>query len=78
MEAHLVHFNEEYGNLKTATNYKDGVAVIAIPLMARGNLPNKNFAKITNHIPKVREPGAKYMIAAGNFSSIYFHFSNDR
>lgn len=62
MEAHLVHYNEKYGNLKEATSKKDGVAVAAFFIQANGRARNENFGVISDLISKIQEPGTKFNI----------------
>lgn len=65
MEAHLVHFNEKYGNFDTAIAKKDGLVVVAFFIQAFGNADCKFFSKITDAIPKIRTPGTKYILDSG-------------
>lgn len=65
MEAHLVHFNEKYGNFDTAVAKKDGLAVVAFFIQAFGNTDCKFFSKISDAIKKIRSPGTKYTMNSG-------------
>lgn len=62
MEAHLVHYNEKYGNFSVAMTKKDGVAVTAFFIQANGNVRNEDFGIISDHISKIQEPGTKFNI----------------
>lgn len=65
MEAHLVHFNEKYGDFETALGKKDGVAVVAFFVQAFGNVECKFFSKITDAILKIRVLGSKFTLDSG-------------
>ena len=65
MEAHLVHFNEKYGNFDTAIAKKDGLVVVAFFIQAFGNTECKFFSKISNSIPKIRAPETKCILDSG-------------
>lgn len=65
MEAHLVHFNSKYGNLQTAVNKSDGLAVIAFFIQALGDVRCDLFAKISDHIDEIREPKSKCALDSG-------------
>lgn len=65
MEAHLVHFNEKYGDFDTAISKKDGLAVVAFFIQAFGNTKCKFFSKITDSISKIRVPGSKCILDSG-------------
>lgn len=68
MEAHLVHFNEKYGNFKRAMTKKDGIAVVAFFIHAFGDKNCKFFQRITDQIGEIKEPHAKSAIDPGNRS----------
>lgn len=65
MEAHLVHFNEKYGDFGTAIEKKDGLVVIAIFIQAYGNIECKFFSKISDAIPKIRMPDTECILDSG-------------
>lgn len=65
MEAHLVHFNEKYGDFNTAIAKKDGLVVIAIFIQAYGNVDCKFFSKISDAVPKIRVPETEYILDSG-------------
>lgn len=65
MEAHLVHFNEKYGNFQTAVTKKDGLAVVAFFIHAMGNRDCHFFRKISDQIHNIREPKAKCAVDSG-------------
>lgn len=68
MEAHLVHFNEKYGDFDTAVAAKDGLVVVAFFIQAFGNTDCKMFSKIADAIPKIRMPGTKCTLDSGSMS----------
>lgn len=68
MEAHLVHFNEKYGDFNTALTKKDGVAVVAFFFQAFGDKKDESFAKISDNIKKIRTPGSTCAIDSGNLA----------
>lgn len=65
MEAHLVHYNEKYGNFKAAINHPDGLAVVAFFIQASGNRDCNEFRKITEKLPKIIEPNTKCTLNSG-------------
>lgn len=65
MEAHLVHFNEKYGDFNTAIAEKDGLVVVALFIQAFGNTECKFFRKITDAISKIRVAGTKCILNSG-------------
>lgn len=65
MEAHLVHYNEKYGDFHSALGHKDGVAVVAFFLQASGNTNDVDFNKISENVPKIEEPSSKVAIDSG-------------
>lgn len=65
MEAHLVHFNEKYGDFDTALEKRDGLAVVAFFIQAFGNIECKFFSKITDAILEIRVPGSKFRLDSG-------------
>lgn len=65
MEAHLVHFNEKYGDFNTAIAKKDGLVVVAFFIQAFGNFECKFFSKISDAIPKIRVPETKCILDSG-------------
>lgn len=65
MEAHLVHFNEKYGDFNTAIAKKDGLVVVAFFIQAFGNFECKVFSKISDAIPKIRVPETKCILDSG-------------
>lgn len=62
MEAHLVHYNEKYGSIGEAMKKRDGVAVTAFFIQAKGKKHNEDFGAISDLISKIQEPGTKYNI----------------
>lgn len=62
MEAHLVHYNEKYGNKKTAITRKDGIAVVAFLFQINRDDRNAEFSAISDHISQIRNPRTKYNI----------------
>lgn len=62
MEAHLVHYNEKYGNVSTAMTQKDGIAVAAFFIQAKVGAHNIDFSLISDRISKIQEPGTKFNI----------------
>lgn len=78
MEAHLVHYNEKYGDLETALQHKDGLVVVAFIFQASGNNTNNNLAKITKHLAKIRKPESEVKIDRGwnIFTGMTFKNSN--
>lgn len=66
MEAHLVHYNEKYGDLHSALEHKDGLAVVAFFLQASGTKDDDEFNKIAANVPKIEEPSTKVAIDSGN------------
>lgn len=69
MEAHLVHYNEKYGNFATAITKTDGVAVLAFFIQAFGETKDEDFAKISDNIKKIREPASQCPISSGEYDS---------
>lgn len=69
MEAHLVHFNEKYGDFDTAVTKKDGLAVVAFFIQVFGNMECKFFSKITETVPKIRVPGSKCTLDSGVYDA---------
>lgn len=65
MEAHLVHYNEKYGNFEQAVTKKDGLAVVALFIQALGDRDCDFFRKITDQIDKIRQPNAKCELQSG-------------
>lgn len=65
MEAHLVHYNEKYGNFERAVTKKDGLAVVALFIQAMGDRDCDFFRKITDQIDKIRQPNAKCELQSG-------------
>lgn len=59
MEAHLVHYNEKYGNVSVAATKRDGVAVTAFFIQANGRVRNDDFGAISDLISKIQEPETK-------------------
>lgn len=67
MEAHLVHFNSNYGNFQTAVIKSDGLVVIAFFIQALGDVECRLFSKITDCITKIQEPKTKCALNSGDF-----------
>lgn len=59
MEAHLVHFNEKYGNLETAINKSDGLAVVAFFMQASGYQDCQEFKQITEKLSEIQQAKSK-------------------
>lgn len=72
MEAHLVHFNEKYGNFSNAVKMKDGIVVIAFFIQASGDEDNTFFAKITDHIQNIQELHSKSPIDSGDLQFTFY------
>lgn len=68
MEAHLVHYNQKYGDFKTAAKEKNGLVVVAFFIHAYGEENDKDFSKITDNIPNIQEALSKCTIDSGKFS----------
>lgn len=62
MEAHLVHYNEKYGNVSVAATMKDGIAVTGFFIQAKGDVRNSDFSVISDQILKIQEPETKFNI----------------
>lgn len=73
MEAHLVHYNEKYGDFKTALKYKDGIAVVAFFIQSFGRKNNVDFNKISNYIPSIQKPGSRVNIDSGILKILDFN-----
>lgn len=82
MEAHLVHFNERYGNLETAINNSDGLAVVAFFIQASGHQDCQEFKQITEKLTEIQQPNSKCNLNSSRPSLhlwngiIFFSFHN--
>lgn len=59
MEAHMVHFKEKYGNLETAINKSDGIAVVAFFIQADAYEDCQEFKQITEKLSEIQQPNSK-------------------
>ncbi|KAF7286221.1 carbonic anhydrase 3 [Rhynchophorus ferrugineus] len=53
MEVHAVHYNEKYGDFKTAADKPDGLAVIGFFLEATDNEDNPCFSEMVKGVQKI-------------------------
>lgn len=69
MEAHMVHFNEKYGNIETAINKKDGLAVVAFFIQASGHKDCQQFKQITEKLLEIQQPNSKCSLNSSRSST---------
>ncbi|XP_063223491.1 carbonic anhydrase-like [Bacillus rossius redtenbacheri] len=55
MEAHVVHFKQEYGNVTNAYSYPDGIAVVAFFLEVDSWIPNLQLSRLVEAVMQVEQ-----------------------
>ncbi|KAG8301629.1 hypothetical protein J6590_048824 [Homalodisca vitripennis] len=68
VEAHFLYFKKDYENLKTAMQYADGIAVVAIILTVGGPV-NPHFAELVKDMPLLREANSGTYVSAESIFS---------
>lgn len=67
----MVHFNEKYGDLETAINNSDGVAVVAFFIQASGCQDCQEFKKITEKLSEIQKPNSKCGLNSSRYSLMH-------